>query len=268
MFMDIRGFTSLSEVLTPERLTGFINDFLTPMTEIILDCRGTIDKYIGDCIMAFWNAPLDDPDGAANACRAALRMFEEVERINQGELVRTLPQPDGTGPPRIDIGIGLNSGECSVGNMGSKQRFAYSAMGDAVNLASRLEGQSKTYGVNIVIGEHTADEAAAFATLELDLIRVKGKIRPVRIHALLGDEAFSDGAAFGALLAAHRAMLAAYRNMDWDAADTGIARCRGCAEAAGLDLADLYRLYSERVAAYRRAPPSPDWDGVYVAVSK
>ena len=268
MFMDIRGFTTLSELLTPEKLTSFINGFLTPMTEIILDCRGTIDKYIGDCIMAFWNAPLDDPKSAANACRTALRMTEELDRINQSDLVRSLPHPAGTGPRRIAIGIGLNSGKCNVGNMGSKQRFAYSAMGDAVNLAARLEGQSKTYRVNIVIGEQTADEAGEFATLELDLIRVKGKTKPVRIHALLGDERIRTGAAFGALLAEQQAMLAAYRKMDWDAVDRAIARCRGRAEAAGLELGGFYDLYSGRVAAYRTAPPPPDWDGVYIAASK
>lgn len=268
MFMDIRGFTTLSELLTPAELTTFINDFLTPMTEIILSCRGTIDKYIGDCIMAFWNAPLDDPEGAANACRAALRMSEEVRRLNRSDMVQTLPHPAGSEPPRIAIGIGLNSGECSVGNMGSKQRFAYSAMGDTVNLASRLEGQSKTYGVSVVIGERTAEQAAEFATLELDLIRVKGKTRPVRIHTLLGDERFRNEAAFGALMQEHRAMLAAYRRTDWNAVDTAIERCRRRAEAAGLDLGSLYDLYSGRVAAYRVVPPPPGWDGVYVAASK
>jgi adenylate cyclase len=238
------------------------------MTEIILDQRGTIDKYIGDCIMAFWNAPLDDAESAAHACRAALRMTKELDRINQSDTVRTLPNPAGSGPPRIKIGIGLNSGECNVGNMGSKQRFAYSAMGDAVNLAARLEGQSKYYCVNIVVGEQTADEAGEFATLELDLIRVSGKKQQVRIHALLGDEAFRSSAAFGALVAEQQAMLAAYRKMDWDAVDTAITRCRGHAAAADLELGGFYDLYSTRVTAYRAAPLPPDWDGVYVAVSK
>jgi adenylate cyclase len=195
-------------------------------------------------------------------------MTEELDRINQSDMVRTLPHPAGSEPPRIKIGIGLNSGECNVGNMGSKQRFAYSAMGDAVNLAARLEGQSKTYGVNTVVGEQTADEVGEFATLELDLIRVKGKTRPVRIHALLGDEEFRSSAAFGALVAEQQAMLAAYRKMDWDAVDTAIARCRGHAAAADLELGGFYDLYSARVAAYRAAPLPPDWDGVYVAVSK
>ncbi|MFQ5953714.1 MAG: CHASE2 domain-containing protein [Kiloniellales bacterium] len=268
MFMDIRGFTTLSETMNPQQLTSFINDFLTPMSEIILECRGTIDKYIGDCIMALWNAPLDDPEHVPNACRAALGMRDAVARLYRDPAQSALPHPPGDVPPQIAIGIGLNTGECNVGNMGSKQRFAYSAMGDEVNLASRLEGQCKTYGVDIVIGERTAEAAAGLATLELDLIRVKGKATPVRIHTLLGDERLGGEAAFAALAQGHQSMLAAYRAQDWDAADAALDRCRGLALDAGVDLRSLYELYAGRIADYRADPPPGDWDGVFVATTK
>ncbi len=268
MFMDIRGFTTLSETMSPEQLTSFINDFLTPMSEIILECRGTIDKYIGDCIMALWNAPLDDPEHVPNACRAALGMQREMGLLHRDPARSALPQAPGDPPPEIAIGIGLNTGACNVGNMGSKQRFAYSAMGDEVNLASRLEGQCKTYGVGIVLGERTAAAAAGLATLELDLIQVKGKLIPVHVHALLGDEGLAGEAAFAALARDHRGMLAAYRAQDWDASQTALDRCRRLARDAGVDLGPLYELYAGRIADYRADPPPGDWDGVYIATSK
>jgi len=181
LFCDIRGFTAISETFKtdPQGLTKLINKFLTPMTDIIMDRQGTIDKYMGDCIMAFWNAPLDDPDHPHHACESALAMFKFLPELN-GQIEAEAKANDRQFHP-IKVGIGINTGECVVGNMGSQKRFDYSVLGDAVNLASRLEGQSKNYGVNTVIGEETYKAAPEFAMIELDLIAVKGKAEAVRI---------------------------------------------------------------------------------------
>ncbi|HEX6114984.1 MAG TPA: CHASE2 domain-containing protein [Geminicoccaceae bacterium] len=405
MFCDVRGFTTISEQYKddPQGLTTLVNRLLTPMTEVVLGCKGTIDKYIGDCIMAFWNAPLDDPEHAAHACRAALGMHAEIRKLNAilaeegtagasaaepaprenaratreggsgdglsgmiraaelgfakaqyavGKAYRdalgTTPDPaaaahwferaaeqgyapaqlniglqyaGGDGVPRdpvcaavwltlaeqqgttggeatlhqlraglddaeaqevgervrlwqpraatakaiqVDIGIGINTGACVVGNMGSEQRFDYSVLGDSVNLASRLEGQSKTYAVPIIISEQTQRLAPDFASLELDLIAVKGKREAVRIFALLGDPEVATSAAFGKLRAAHLAMLEAYRQQRWDEARGRIGECRALDDA----LDDLYGVYETRIRALRQNPPGPDWDGVFVATSK
>jgi adenylate cyclase len=263
LFCDIRGFTTISEQFDAEGLTSFINRFLTPMTGIILERRGTIDKYMGDAIMAFWNAPLDDAEHATNACRSALAMIDGVKALNQ--TLRAEAEASGRKFIPINIGIGLNSGDCCVGNMGSDQRFDYSVLGDDVNLASRLEGQSKTYGVNIVIGENTQAQVNGFAVIELDLIKVKGKTRPVRIYGLLGDPAKAQDPAFKTFAERHAAMIAAYRAQAWDEAEAVAADCR--ARAAGA-LDGLYDLYAERIADFRASPPGPHWDGVYVATSK
>ncbi len=169
----------------------------------------------------------------------------------------------------------MNTGTCSVGNMGSEQRFDYSALGDNVNLASRLEGQSKTYGVDIVVSDAVRSAAGeGFAVLELDLIRVKGRQEPARIHTLVGGGDAAADPGFAALRADHDAMLAAYRAQDWDAAEAARARCAEAVAAGpawlpdGLDLAPLYRLYAERIAALRADPPSPDWDAVFEAKTK
>ena len=261
LFCDVRGFTTISESFKsdPQALTRLINMFLTPMTDRILASRGTIDKYMGDCIMAFWNAPLDDPQHQANACRAALAMRAELVELNgrlEAEAVR-----DGRRFLALAIGIGLNSGNVVVGNMGSDQRFDYSVLGDAVNLASRLEGQSKTYGVDIVVGETTRAAAPGFAWLELDLIAVKGKAEAVRIHALRAE---APGDAHRALAAVQDEMLAAYRAQRWDLAESALAR----AKAMAPDLAALWDLYAVRIADYRRDPPGADWDGVTIARTK
>ena len=261
LFCDIRGFTTISEGLDAQGLTSFINRFLTPMTNLILAAGGTIDKYMGDAIMAFWNAPLDVPDHAARGCRAALSMRAELVRLNAA----WRKDAAGRAFEDVHIGIGLNTGVCCVGNMGSDQRFDYSVLGDDVNLASRLEGQSKVYGVDIVIGERTAVEAPGFASLELDLIRVKGKTRPVRIHALIGDESVKETSAFAALQADHDALILAYRERRWTEARRRIGACR--AQAPEMMQA-FYTLYEERIAAYEADPPPVDWDGVYVALTK
>jgi len=263
MFCDIRGFTTIAEGFDAHGLTRFINSFLTPMTDLILASGGTIDKYMGDAIMAFWNAPLDDPAHALSACRAALSMRADLVRLN--DEWRHQAQAEGKAFHEVRVGIGLNTGVCCVGNMGSDQRFDYSVLGDDVNLASRLEGQSKTYGVDIVIGETTAASASALAALELDLIRVKGKTQPVRIFALLGDETMSGNPTFSALKADHDALIAAYRAKDW-------ARARQALEASRAEAPEMlqafYGVYEERLADFEKAPPPADWDGVYVALTK
>jgi adenylate cyclase len=224
--------------------------------------RGTIDKYMGDCIMAFWNAPLDDREHADNACASALAMHRELVRINV-ELEREARE-EGRDFHPLNIGVGINTGECVVGNMGSDERFAYTAMGDAVNLASRLEGQTKAYHVGVIIGEATRAAAPSWAALELDLIAVKGKQEAVRIYALLGDAALAAAPDFVAHQACHRQMLDRYRAQDWAAARAAIERCR----VYDLDLSGLYDLYLERIGYFETSPPAADWDGVFVAETK
>ncbi len=263
LFCDIRGFTTISERFDAQGLTRFINQFLTPMTEVILEWRGTIDKYIGDCIMAFWNAPLNDPEHAEHGCRAALAMCERLDRLN--EEWRMQAESEGRTFEPIRMGIGLNTGECCVGNMGSDQRFDYSVLGDDVNLASRLEGQTKTYGLPVIIGETTRNETPHLAAIEIDLIRVKGKRRPVRIFSLLGDETLASSEEFRELARCHDLFLETYRGQKWDDAEELLVRCRELSDGR---LAPLYELYEARIRTFREAPPGPDWDGVFVATTK
>ena len=273
MFTDIRGFTPVAESMTPEELTRFMNRFLTPMTTAILDHAGYVDKYMGDAIMAFWNAPVATPEHPVHAGRAALAMRTALAGLNaqwQHEFAE-----QGRSFPGVAVGIGLHTGVCSVGNMGSAQRFDYSALGDNVNLASRLEGQSKTYGVDAVVSEAVRRAAGdAFAFLELDRIRVKGRREPVQIHTLAGDAAVRDDPGFQAFRADHDAMLAAYRAQDWDGAEAARARCAEAIAAGpawqpgGLNLAALYDLYAARIAALRADPPPADWDAVFEAQTK
>jgi adenylate cyclase len=260
MFCDVRGFTTISERLDPHGLTHLINGFLTPMTGIVLEHRGTIDKYIGDCLMAFWNAPLDDSEHGRHAAQAALAMAAALPAVNR-QLADDAAARGQEAPP-IMVGIGLNSGPCCVGNMGSEQRFDYSVLGDAVNLASRLESQSKTYGVTIVASEETRNAAPELAALELDLIRVKGKTRPARIFTLLGDGAMADSPAFQNWGLAHERLLKLYRARQWDEALKALAEAHAHAEGR---LAAFYELYTERLNRFRAEPPPAEWDGVYVA---
>ena len=263
-FCDIRGFTTISEKFDPHGLTAFINRFLTPMTEIILAHDGTIDKYMGDCIMAFWNAPMNVPEHARKACTAALAMHAKLAELNAKWQANA--KAEGISLPEIHIGTGLNTGPCVVGNMGSALRVDYTVLGDDVNLASRLEGQSKAYGVNIVIGPVTRAQAPDFAAIELDLIRVKGKTRPVHIFTLLGDPAVAAGTQFLALAKGHEDFLAAYRGQEWDAAEGLLKEARGLGEP--WHLGKFYDLYVERLAAFRAEPPGAGWDGVFIATSK
>ncbi len=261
MFCDIQGFTRISEQLDPQSLTQLVNRFLTPMTTAIQAHRGTIDKYIGDCVMAFWNAPIDDPDHAAHALQAALDMRDGLRRLNDA-----LAEEAGDGRPaiRIAAGIGINTGPGCVGNFGSEQRLEYSVIGDSVNLASRLEGLTRTYGLDIVVGEDTAARAPGFALLELDEVRVKGRDAPLRIYGLLGGPDRSAEPGFRRLAERHGALLAAYRARDWDEAAASLAAAR----QLDVTLVRLYELYAARIDEYRSEPPAAGWDGVYVARTK
>jgi adenylate cyclase len=233
------------------------------MTAVILAHQGTVDKYMADGIMAFWNAPLDDAAHAEHACRTALAMRAELARLNDAWQAEAAS----AGRPfhEVRIGIGLNTGRCVAGNLGSDQRFDYSVLGDDANLASRLEGQTKIYHVDIVIGEQTAEQVRQMALLELDLVQVVGKARPTRIFFLLGDETAAPTSAFAALETAHNAMIDAYRGRKWAEALERLETCR--AQAPEI-LQSLYRLYEERIINFRQAPPPLDWDGVYAALTK
>lgn len=264
MFSDVRGFTTISEQFKtdPQGLTGLINRFLTPTTDVILKFKGTIDKYMGDAIMAFWNAPLDDAAHARHACEAALQMFIEMDKLNKD--LKAEAERDKRPFFPLKIGIGINSGICCVGNMGSHSRFDYSVLGDTVNLASRLEGQSKGYGVGTVVGEGSRKLVEDMAFLELDLLAVKGKKEAVRIFTLLGDKDVFGSASFKALELKHDALLSAYRGQDWDRADALIKECR----ELGPEMDGYYDVIAERVGEFRANPPPKNWDGVYVATSK
>lgn len=263
MFTDIRNFTGISEGLDPEELIQLMNDFLTPMSDLVMQNRGTIDKYMGDAMMAFWNAPLDDDHHARHACRAALGMQEALEPIN--DRVRERAEEKGREPVLLKAGIGINTGPCAVGNMGSRQRFAYSTLGDSVNLASRLEGQTKQYGVEILIGEETWAGVPEFATLELDMLKVKGKTKPVRVFALLGDEKIGASEEFENWKKLHDQMIAAYRTREFEEAFKLADKCR-LLDISNLDV--VYDMYGERATALIKNPPSDDWDGVFEATSK
>jgi adenylate cyclase len=259
MFCDIRGFTSMSESLVhefgprrgAEELANLINEFLTPTTEIIMNHKGTIDKYIGDATMAFWNAPLDDPDHARNAVAAAQEMRAKLVELNEGWRAQ--------GRRTLNIGIGINTGECSVGNFGSHQRMNYSLLGDPVNLASRLEGQTKTYHVDLIIGEDTAASLDDANLVELDLIAVKGKTQPVRIYTL--PPHLPEAQRF---LERHAKVLDAYRRRDWAAA-LGLMQDPVLATS---EIAPLYGVLRERIEQMQEDPPPEDWDGVFIAHEK
>jgi adenylate cyclase len=266
LFCDVRGFTTISEQYKedPQGLTVLINRLLTPLTREILERQGTIDKYMGDCIMAFWNAPLDVSDQESKAAEAALAMFKSLDDLNEVRKREALE--DGKTFLPLNIGIGLNTGDVVVGNMGSEQRFDYSVLGDAVNLAARLEGQSKSYGVGIVIGEETAIPLReTWPLAELDLIAVKGKTEAVRIFTILGTPELMQDPDFENFVAQHKAMLAAYRAQEWDEAERIMRGNKG--RLAGV-LDEFYEIYSGRVQEYRDAPPPLEWDGVYVATTK
>jgi adenylate cyclase len=267
MFSDVRGFTTISESYKhdPQGLTALMNRFLTPLTNAILDRKGTIDKYMGDAIMAFWNAPLDDNQHEINACEAALDMLERIDELNQEREIEA--QDGGHVYIPINVGVGLNTGVCVVGNMGSNLRFDYSVLGDSVNLASRLEGQSKEYGFPIIIGSRTAMAVKdRFAILELDFIMVKGKQQPEVIYAIAGREDTAQSETFQRLRNLTIEMLACYRSRDWDGALAAIGRGRKTDDGHALEY--LYNLYEARIAGYQANPPPEDWNGAFALLTK
>lgn len=247
MFSDVRGFTTISESLQPNELREYINVYLTAMSEDIRGNRGTLDKYIGDAVMAFWGAPLDVPDHAARAVATALKMQQTTLQLNQEFTRRNWPP--------LKIGIGINSGQMRVGDMGSKIRRAYTVMGDAVNLSSRLEAITKVYGVGVLVGQATRLAAPQFAYRELDRVRVKGKNEPVPIYEPLALDTELDVAMRAEVEQWHEA-LALVRAQRWDEAQA-VLQALQAVQSRG-----LYTLYLERIARYREVPPPADWDGV------
>ena len=248
LFSDIRGFTTISEGLQPDQLAALMNEYLGAMTDVVRRHRGTLDKYIGDAIMAFWGAPMADPEHACHAVLAALEMQGRLKDLNR-ELVAQ-------GWPELRIGVGVNTGTMTVGDMGSPVRKAYTVMGDAVNLGSRLEGITKQYGVGIIVGEGTrAHLGASFVLRELDRVRVKGKAEPVGIYEPLGPAGQVDPSVC-ADLDVWTETLQAYRTQDWDRAESLLA------DLARKQPQYLYDLYAKRIAHCRQNPPGAGWDGV------
>lgn len=258
LFCDVRGFTTIAESYrdAPQALTAMMNTLLTTLCQAVLDEGGTIDKFMGDAVMAFWNAPLDRPDHARAAARAALKMQAGVARLNR----------DGTLPLPLEIGIGINTGSCIVGNMGSDMRFDYTALGDPVNLAARLEGQSITYGTGILLGQPSARALGDdFAVLEIDLLRVKGKTRPEHVFTLLGDATLAQAPGFASLSGSNHRMLHAYRHQAWAEAEEALAQFAHLSATLGLPLRTYTALYRTRLARMRSNPPAPGWDGAETA---
>ena len=256
LFSDVRGFTTISESLDAKTLSEFINAFLTPFTKVIYNNRGTIDKYMGDCIMAFWGAPIDDVDHARHGVVSAFQMLKAMEELNLEFAKRNWPA--------IKVGIGLNTGRMSVGNMGSEIRLAYTIMGDAVNLGSRLEGITKEYGVAIIIGPDTRTALPDLIARELDRVRVKGKDIPVTIYEPLGFESEVSADKLLALTLFEKA-LANYRNQQWDIAQQQLEDLLSNHRATG---EVLYELYLERIELLRDNPPGDNWDGSFTFTKK
>jgi adenylate cyclase len=254
LFSDVRGFTTISEGLQPRELTKLMNEYMTPMTHVIQKYRGTIDKYIGDAIMAFWGAPLRDDEHARNAILAALDMQATLDRLR--------PQFIQKGWPEIRIGVGINSGIMRVGNMGSEFRMAYTVIGDTVNLGSRLEGITKQYGVGIIVGETTRNAVSDIVFRELDRVRVKGKDQPVVIYEPVGLETQVDQAAREELKLFNE-VLTLYRAMSWDAAERQLLELKKIFPDKY-----IYKLYLERIHFFRNEPPEADWDGVFKFTTK
>lgn len=267
MFSDVRGFTTISESYKhdPQGLIVLMNRFLTPLTDVIIEEKGYVDKYMGDAIMAFWNAPLDDAEHQVNACEAAIRMLEKIDVVNRE---REQEAADG-GHVYIplNVGIGLNTGIGVVGNMGSDLKKNYSVLGDSVNLASRLEGQTKEYGFPIIVGSRTALAAKdKFAILELDFIMVKGKSEPEVIYAIAGREDVMQSGAFQRLRNITIEMLSCYRNRDWQGALDAIERGRRSEDADTLE--KLFKLYEARIKDFKVNPPPEGWTGAYALLTK
>ena len=254
LFTDVRGFTTISENTEPKELTELMNGFLTPITEIIQDQRGTIDKYMGDAAMAFWGAPLDDPKHALHAINAAMLMTERMHSLREEFAAR--------GWPEIKIGVGVNTGDMNVGNKGSEFRVDYTILGDAVNLGSRLEGLTKVYGVDIIVGSNTKHEVPEYEYRELDLVKVKGKDEPVAIYEPIGLVEEIDKSVYQDLKRYNMA-LKFYRSQHWDDAER---------EFFALSSVDkdrkIYQIYLDRIMEHRNNPPGENWDGSFTHINK
>jgi adenylate cyclase len=254
LFSDIRGFTTLSERMTPEQLVGFINEYLTPMTDVVFAHGGTLDKYIGDAIMAFWGAPVDQPDHALRACSAALGFLEKLRELQARWRVAGLPE--------VDIGVGVSSGLMNVGHMGTENRFNYTVMGDAVNLASRLEGLNKAYETRILISAATYTlTRGRVAARRLGVVRVKGKQAPTDVYELraLGAPTGPDAEA----IQAFEAGVAGFLARDFTGAETHFRRAVALWPEDGPSLR-----YLEEINTLKWNRPGPDWDGVFTATTK
>lgn len=254
LFSDVRGFTTISEGMEPQELCELINGILTPVTRVIHECHGTIDKYIGDAIMAFWGAPIHNPNHASFAVKAGLAILDTLSLIQREFKAK--------GWPEVDIGIGLNTGKMSVGNMGSQFRIAYTVMGDAVNLGSRLEGLTKQYGVRMIVSETTVEAANEYTYRELDRVRVKGKHKPITIYEPIGLTEHIAPEQF-TLLELLNHGLQRYREQQWLDAQGVFNQL-----AAAYPQDKLYHIYLDRIAYYLDFPPDADWDGAFTHTSK
>jgi adenylate cyclase len=254
LFSDVRGFTTISEKLEPRELARLMNQFLTALTKVIQKHRGTIDKYMGDAVMAFWGAPLPDQNHVMNALQAGLEMHKAVQELDA--------QMEKQGWPKLRIGVGLNTGKMNVGNMGSEFRRAYTVMGDTVNLGSRLEALTRKYGVDVICGDSTRKAAPSWAFRELDFVRVKGKLEPVSIYEPLGPKE-TVSARVKEDVARYQSALRAYRAQEWDRAESeffGLSQ-------SGQPLA-AYEMFLARIAKLRKEPPAADWDGTFTFEEK
>jgi len=254
LFSDICGFTSISENLDAVELSDLLNRFLTPMTEVIHNTHGTIDKYMGDAIMAFWGAPVTDAEHAANAVKSGLAMIGALDELNV--------ELEAEGKQGLKVGVGINTGSMSVGNMGSHFRRAYTVMGDAVNLGSRLEGLTRFYDLDLLVGESTRDEAGGYIFREIDMVRVKGKAKPVRIFDTKGLKAEVSAQWVERVERFHKAQ-AMFRGQDWDAAESLLK-----ALLAEEPDSKLYEIYLQRIDYFRQNPPPAEWDGVFTHENK
>jgi adenylate cyclase len=254
LFTDIRGFTSISENLDAQELSDLLNRFLTPMTQVVHENNGTIDKYMGDAVMAFWGAPVLDLNHAHNAVSAGLQMLAALDELNRDFEKEELPH--------IKIGVGVNTGTMSVGNMGSRFRRAYTVLGDSVNLGSRLEGLTKAYSVDFIVSEFTRAEAPRFAYREVDVVRVKGKALPVKIYEVVGEEGKVPDDEQARIIQWDQA-LKLYRAQHWD---ESVRILLNLSEQDQDKM--LYKIYQDRIRHFRAEPPGDDWDGVFTHETK
>ena len=253
-FSDIRGFTSISEVLSAHELKIFLNDFFTPITGIIFENNGTIDKYVGDMVMAFWGSPLTDTEHRKHAVLAGLKMLEKTEELTKEFIERGLPE--------VNVGIGINSGLMNVGDMGSTYRRSYTVLGDAVNLGSRMESITKFYGVKFLIGEETYDHIDGILCRLIDKVQVKGKEQPVRIYEPLCQEQEATPEQLK-LVEEYHAAHEHYVKQEWD-------KAQACFKALEEQEANklLYTVYLERIENLRNQELPADWDGTFRHTAK